>query len=289
MAFDRSLRPVYKPQFAQISRPGTETETDTRSNSTVTEKALRTVIAPSLSSVSAIIGGDTAYLPPHSTDFNNLTKWPTCLNCETPLVPLIQLNVNSEGTPPELAALIPSAQTPTSLTAFRAPGITENRDIKDADNGEGFFEQAKAHTADGPSESSQQLITVLQVFICPSREWSCYQDSTTFGTPNPSFLTRIIRVPQIDLASDTGSRYAQVYPGRQKDSLSAKYIHSWVHTRDEVEHCEINWVDLYEENEETDNAKFYRQHEPLEGWKLLGYAVRGEFDGDRALTLETLP
>ncbi|KAJ7892740.1 hypothetical protein B0H14DRAFT_956089 [Mycena olivaceomarginata] len=50
---------------------------------------------------SMLIGGSTMYLSPDEA-------WPTCVTCSEPLVPLVQMNVSSEGTPDAFRALIPS-------------------------------------------------------------------------------------------------------------------------------------------------------------------------------------
>ncbi|KAJ6486128.1 hypothetical protein C8R47DRAFT_529793 [Mycena vitilis] len=69
---------------------------------------------------SMIIGGSDMYLTADEA-------WPVCATCKHPLVPLLQLNVSSENTPPAFRGLIPSVvpageSLATMVQLFVCPG-----------------------------------------------------------------------------------------------------------------------------------------------------------------------
>lgn len=192
-----------------------------------------------ISQVAVIVGGKIIY-------FEDDEPWPVCPSCSEPLIPYIQLNASSRANPDAFRQLVP------------------------------------------PPSNHGRSVTILQLLVCmgsKSLYGTCFQAATTYATTDVSWVLRFIHLspsqaavlPTISLEAAESPPAAKTVTEQRKQSyarledkfLPVRNITAWTHANEETMHEMINW------NWVNDDDAFYEEHKPAEGFKLLGYAVRG--------------
>ena len=113
---------------------------------------------------------------------------------------------------------------------------------------------------------------LLQLFVCRGDEDNYYQNrflGCALRLPRVPVLPNIVPERQTSPVDDITSsdQHRQVALQLEEAAFLPRNIAAWMCAKDETLHREINWNSV---NDDED-SEFHEKHEPLDGFKLLGY------------------